>query len=108
MKLTNYIMAAVYPRAGEGVSPGTSFRSSAEVYPRVRGVNAPCGSSSPVSGGLSPRTRGKHTINMHDEVDEGSIPVCAGEPARSFCAGPGSRSIPAHAGGMRLTASTAR
>ena len=57
MKLTNSIVAAVYPRAGEGVSPGTSFRSSAEVYPRVRGVNLNHRSTQTATQGLSPHTR---------------------------------------------------
>ena len=54
-----------------------------EVYPRVCGGTAGPGTSPPESKGLSPRVRGNHGARARGPALPGSIPACAGEPARS-------------------------
>ena len=73
----------VYPRVGGGnlsvqrpVLPG---RSLARVYPRVGGGNRLDYRSRHLSGGLSPRGRGKRFTATNDCIPGGSIPAWAGE-----------------------------
>ncbi len=55
-----------------------------QVYPRVcGGANYPAGKQ-PQSGGLSPRVRGSPPQTPVDELGQGSIPACAGEPCHSY------------------------
>ena len=60
--------------------------ASSEVDPRVRGGDAPAQQCLRTSPGRSPRARGRHVVADHAEVDDGSIPACAGEtiPRRIF------------------------
>ena len=68
-------------RAGEpdcSSAPG----SRARVYPRASGGTASTAGNSVSAEGLSPRERGNPQHALSGEVDTGSIPARAGEPAR--------------------------
>ena len=69
--------------AGEPVSQDSS-RRNARVYPRVCG-GAP--GALPLClrcRGLSPRVRGSRQVDQRRRLGRGSIPACAGEPARPW------------------------
>ena len=65
--------------AGEpnSIRPNTAI---SRVYPRVCGGTLVSHQRSPADGGLSPRVRGNLVQSGPIQVDEGSIPACAGEP----------------------------
>ena len=67
--------------AGEpitGLTNGQPYR----VYPRVCGGTAGVAAVAGQRNGLSPRVRGNRFLRDAFGCDEGSIPACAGEPAR--------------------------
>ena len=67
--------------AGEpGPSRATWGRTG--VYPRVCGGTDPSGKQESPNQGLSPRVRGNLVDHHEGQVSPGSIPACAGEPAR--------------------------
>ena len=71
--------------AGEP-APTTGGTCPAKVYPRVCGGTAPRPPQSGPAQGLSPRVRGNQPLSERAFLCAGSIPACAGEPARSaFC-----------------------
>ena len=49
--------------------------------------------------GLSPRVRGNHSLRMFNVIRRGSIPACAGEPARGIERQPSPRVYPRVCGG---------
>ena len=73
-----------------------------EVYPRVGGGNERAGRRGGLSGGLSPRGRGKLQDWQRGHIGIGSIPAWAGEtrPGRRLC--PQCRVYPRVGGGNRL------
>ena len=68
--------------AGEPHGSGASLILSA-VYPRVCGGTAAVEAGKLPRQGLSPRVRGNRIRRDDDVAALGSIPACAGEPARS-------------------------
>ena len=50
------------------------------VYPRVCGGTTAFPAAAGAGQGLSPRVRGNHLDGVHDRLELGSIPACAGEP----------------------------
>ncbi len=65
--------------AGEP-SPVSQTPGSARVYPRVCGGAAARVTVKATTQGLSPRVRGSLVDFFHANVNQGSIPACAGEP----------------------------
>ena len=68
--------------AGEPAPPH-SPPSPGMVYPRVCGGTAPACTRFADRSGLSPRVRGNPGGGVHDVQLGGSIPACAGEPAKT-------------------------
>ena len=67
--------------AGEPVDR-SAFGYFVQVYPRVCGGTSSTRLAQPCSQGLSPRVRGNLASPLDDLTRQGSIPACAGEPAR--------------------------
>ena len=80
---------------------GCLATSTIRVYPRV------CGGTSRLMDlpdgdlGLSPRVRGNHLHTKPDQIGNGSIPACAGEPAKRPPSCRGWRVYPRVCGGTR-------
>ena len=72
---------AVYPRVCGGTHAGTPARAGSE--------------------GLSPRVRGNHAVPLDGNPLNGSIPACAGEPAKNSPTGRPGRVYPRVCGGTR-------
>ena len=69
---------------------GSCTTTSCTVYPRVCGGTFHMVNSLPDVDGLSPRVRGNLRLQLQGRNSRGSIPACAGEPARRADAvGPG-------------------
>ena len=87
--------------AGEPrIEAGTS--SLSRVYPRVCGGTARCPACKALRMGLSPRVRGNHASIRSACVFMGSIPACAGEPARHAARSLTARVYPRVCGGTVL------
>ena len=71
------------------------------VYPRVCGGAAFTLAGITEDQGLSPRVRGSLSTRQEVRSHVGSIPACAGEPARSFARTGGGRVYPRVCGGAR-------
>ena len=84
--------------AGEPSTP-TRTRCTARVYPRVCGGTVHGWREGRRVRGLSPRVRGNHIMEETDERERGSIPACAGEPARRTRVTRASRVYPRVCGG---------
>ena len=67
--------------AGEPSGRGPA-RDTGRVYPRVCGGTSISRTRDGSSSGLSPRVRGNQVVPEVAEHQDGSIPACAGEPAR--------------------------
>ena len=67
--------------AGEP-NPAYAPSAAGAVYPRVCGGTRPSRRSVPPVQGLSPRVRGNRQRRPKRDIALGSIPACAGEPAR--------------------------
>ena len=65
--------------AGEPLR-ATALAFSTRVYPRVCGGTRVRRWPPTAFQGLSPRVRGNHQRQLHDKIQHGSIPACAGEP----------------------------
>ena len=77
----------------------TTAENFAKVYPRVCGGASPMQRASDTGSGLSPRVRGSPRRSPPSCGAEGSIPACAGEPARSHLSGAVPRVYPRVCGG---------
>ena len=86
--------------AGEP-SAASSRWSRVRVYPRVCGGTSGLGDWRIVDEGLSPRVRGNHLQPHALDICNGSIPACAGEPARAAPGGRGHGVYPRVCGGTR-------
>ena len=84
--------------AGEP-SATTAEGSCARVYPRVCGGTRLSPTASGMRPGLSPRVRGNRLITAAHAARHGSIPACAGEPARMTTTLLSSRVYPRVCGG---------
>ena len=76
----------------------TPYIAILQVYPRVCGGTRVCARTGYPTRGLSPRVRGNRGVVRNATLWDGSIPACAGEPARLPRPQPLKRSIPACAG----------
>ena len=84
--------------AGEpAMSP--ALHAASRVYPRVCGGTGGASFQDMEARGLSPRVRGNHPVSVVDPATGGSIPACAGEPARRMPRASGSRVYPRVCGG---------
>ena len=84
------------PQANSVASDGN------RVYPRVCGGTTSRAMLSASEPGLSPRVRGNPAELRHRELDVGSIPACAGEPASGTTASRSLRVYPRVCGGTSL------
>ena len=79
--------------------------SDISVYPRVCGGTWATTWSKPAAYGLSPRVRGNLRYANENYINTGSIPACAGEPARLITGHPPSTVYPRVCGGTCCTTS---
>ena len=72
----------VYPRVCGGTATEAAGEYNHTGYPRVGGGTRPYRRLPCWTLGLSPRVRGNRSVLVNHRVARGSIPACAGEPAR--------------------------